>query len=239
MKKLILASVGAVVIFTWTGFYFGAHGGGGWSHKTETGTPFPFFGDTLTPAQFSVDASGWLAGGQIGAMYQVGSWVFGAEADASGSDLKGSSACSSTSISGAVLPANCSVTVRGLGTFAGRMGFALDRLLVYGKAGGAWANDLYNAPTTATDPVNGLAAPTFAGNETRWGWMAGAGVEYAFYDNWSAKIEYNYLGFRHTSLQFTDATGLVFQNIDIQQQIHIVKAGINYRWGWAPVGIRY
>ena len=162
-----------------------------------------------------------------------------AEADASGSDLKGSSACSSTSISGAVLPANCSVTVRGLGTFAGRMGFALDRLLVYGKAGGAWANDLYNAPTTATDPVNGLAAPTFAGNETRWGWMAGAGVEYAFYDNWSAKIEYNYLGFRHTSLQFTDATGLVFQNIDIQQQIHIVKAGINYRWGWAPVGIRY
>ena len=244
MKKLILASVGvialaaalkpagaadadllygpppvvyapapAVVIFTWTGFYFGAHGGGGWSHKTETGTPFPFFGDTLTPAQFSVDASG--------------------------SELKGSSACSSTSTTGAVLAANCSVTVRGLGTFAGRMGFALDRLLVYGKAGGAWANDLYNAPTTATDPVNGLAAPTFAGNETRWGWMAGAGVEYAFYDNWSAKIEYNYLGFRHTSLQFTDATGLVFQNIDIQQQIHIVKAGINYRWGWAPVGIRY
>jgi len=238
---VVYAPAPAVVIFTWTGFYFGAHGGGGWSHKTETGTPFPFFGDTLTPAQFSVDASGWLVGGQIGAMYQVGSWVFGAEADASGSNLKGSSACSYTSAGppGAVLPANCSVTVRGLGTFAGRMGFALDRLLVYGKAGGAWANDLYNAPTTATDPFNGLAAPTFAGNETRWGWMAGAGVEYAFYDNWSAKIEYNYLGFRHTSLQFTDATGLVFQNIDIQQQIHIVKAGINYRWGWAPVGIRY
>src|SRR6059058_6488802 len=70
---VMYAPAPAVVIFTWTGFYFGAHGGGGWSHKTETGTPFPFFGDTLTPAQFSVDASGWLAGGQIGAMYQVGS----------------------------------------------------------------------------------------------------------------------------------------------------------------------
>src|SRR5262249_57911922 len=52
----------AVVFFNWTGFYFGAHGGGGWSHKTETGTGFNFFGDTLTPAQFSVDANGWLAG---------------------------------------------------------------------------------------------------------------------------------------------------------------------------------
>ena len=77
------------------------------------------------------------------------------------------------------------------------------------------------------------------GNETRWGWMAGAGVEYAFYDNWSTKIEYNYLGFRHSSLQFTDTTGQFFLNTDIQQQIHVVKAGINYRWGWAPVGIRY
>jgi outer membrane immunogenic protein len=271
MRKLILASVGvialaaalkpvgaaevdlygpppvlyapapAVVIFNWTGFYFGAHGGGGWSHKTETGTGFNFFGDTLTPAQFSVDASGWLAGIQIGAVYQVGSWVFGAEADASASNLTGSNACSYASTIGAVLPANCSVKVNGLGTIAGRMGYAVDRLLVYGKAGVAWANDQYNLPTTATYVFNGttLVAPTFGGNETRWGWMAGAGVEYAFYDNWSAKIEYNYLGFRHSSLQFTDTTGQFFLNTDIQQQIHIVKAGINYRWGWAPVGIRY
>jgi len=232
----------AVVFFNWTGFYFGAHGGGGWSHKTETGTGFNFFGDTLTPAQFSVDANGWLAGGQIGAMYQVGSWVFGAEADASGSNLTGSSACSYTSSTvGAVLAANCSVKVSGLGTIAGRMGYAIDRLLVYGKAGGGWANDQYKAPSTATYTLNGLplVAPTFGGNETRWGWMVGAGVEYAFYDNWSAKIEYNYLGFRHTSLIFTDNTGQFFLNSDIQQQIQVVKAGLNYRWGWAPVGIRY
>jgi outer membrane immunogenic protein len=239
---VVYAPAPAVVIFTWTGFYFGAHGGGGWSHKTETGTGFNYFGDILTPTQFSVDASGWLAGIQIGATYQVGSWVYGAEADASGSNLTGSSACSSTSTTGAVVAANCSVKVNGLGTIAGRMGYAIDRLLVYGKAGGAWANDQYNdVASTATYPFRGttLVAPTFGGNETRWGWMVGAGAEYAFYDNWSAKIEYNYLGFRHTSLQFTDTTGNFFLNTDIQQQIHVVKAGINYRWGWAPVGIRY
>jgi outer membrane immunogenic protein len=68
-----------VVIFTWTGFYFGAHVGGGWAHKTETAFPYNFVGDIINPAQFSLDASGWLAGGQIGAQYQAGSWVLGAD----------------------------------------------------------------------------------------------------------------------------------------------------------------
>ena len=69
--------------------------------------------------------------------------------------------------------------------------------------------------------------------------MVGVGVEYAFLDNWSAKIEYNYLGFHTSNLQFTDTTQQFIFNTSIQQQLHLVKAGINYRWGWAPVGIRY
>jgi outer membrane immunogenic protein len=69
--------------------------------------------------------------------------------------------------------------------------------------------------------------------------MVGAGLEYAFYDNWSAKIEYNYLGFNTGNFTFTDVTGSFFLNNSIQQQLHVVKAGINYRWGWAPVGVRY
>jgi outer membrane immunogenic protein len=69
--------------------------------------------------------------------------------------------------------------------------------------------------------------------------MVGAGFEYAFYDNWSAKIEYNYLGFRNTQLQFTDTAGQFFLNTSIQQQMHLVKVGLNYRWGWYPVGVRY
>src|SRR5262249_50435737 len=114
MKKLIFASVGliavvvalrtataanadvdgpppvvygppvTVVLFTWTGFYFGGHAGGAWGHKTETGNPYSFFNglltDTITPAPASVDVNGWLGGGQIGANYQIGSLVFGAEA---------------------------------------------------------------------------------------------------------------------------------------------------------------
>ena len=227
----------AVVIFTWTGFYFGTHSGGGWGHNDENGSPYNLGRlIIITPAPVGVDVSGWLAGGQIGANYQAGSWVFGAEAAASGANLTGSTACTSTpTVAGAVvavaLPANCSVKVAGLGTIAARLGFALDRVLVYGKGGAAWANDKYD--------LTSAVLPTFNGNETRWGWMVGAGVEYAFFDNWSAKIEYNYLAFSTSNLQFTDSTGQFFLNTGIQQQLHLVKAGINYRWGWAPVGIRY
>jgi hypothetical protein len=49
----------------------------------------------------------------------------------------------------------------------------------------------------------------------------------------------DYLAFNTSNLRFTDASGQFFLNTSIQQQLHLVKAGINYRWGWAPVGIRY
>jgi outer membrane immunogenic protein len=121
-----------------------------------------------------------------------------------------------------------------VGTVAGRLGVALDRVLVYGKGGIAWANDQYNL----TSP-NLALLPAFSGNETRFGWIVGAGVEYAFFDNWSAKVEYNYLDFHTSTLQFADTTQTFILNTSIQQQLHLVKVGLNYRWGWAPVGIRY
>jgi hypothetical protein len=59
-------------------------------------------------------------------------------------------------------------------------------------------------------------------------------------DEPSAKIEYNYLAFSTSNHQFTGTgAGQFVLNTGIQQQLHLVKAGINYRWGWAPVGIRY
>ena len=147
------------------------------------------------PPGTNVDISGGLAGGQIGANYQAGSWVFGVEADASWADLTGNTACATGIVA---VAANCRAKVDALGTFAGRLGFALDRVLLYGKGGAAFANDKYE--------LNSIAA--YQSNETRWGWMVGAGIEYSFTDNWSAKIEYNYLDFGTRAVRFTDTTGL-------------------------------
>src|SRR5258707_1897494 len=62
---VVYAPAPAVVIFTWTGFYFGAHGGGGSSHKTETCTRLNYFGGIFTPTQVSVDAAGKSASGWL------------------------------------------------------------------------------------------------------------------------------------------------------------------------------
>ena len=101
MKKLVLAGISMValaaalqpaaaadlpvayrapqnyVIFTWTGFYFGAHGGGAWGRKDATTAPLVVGGVLVGPPGNTLDISGGLAGGQIGANYQAGSgsWV--------------------------------------------------------------------------------------------------------------------------------------------------------------------
>jgi outer membrane immunogenic protein len=237
----------AVVIFRWTGFYAGLHAGGGGGSKDVSAVPFSFAasptiaGELITPLPFNVGVSGWLAGGQVGANYQSGSFVIGIEADASGANLKGSNTCLNTvtvfNVVVATNSASCSAKVDSLGTIAARLGYAFDHLLVYGKFGASWSNDHYDRPVgtllgTAVGTLN------FTANETRWGWVLGAGAEYAFTDNWSAKIEYNYLGSGTRSLRFSEPTGLAQIDADIREQIHLVKVGINYRLGVNTILVR-
>jgi outer membrane immunogenic protein len=63
------------------------------------------------------------------------------------------------------------------------LGAAWDRSLFYVKGGGAFAHDKFFTTTVALNPAQ-------TATDTRWGWMVGAGWEYAFAPNWSAKIEY-------------------------------------------------
>jgi opacity protein-like surface antigen len=233
------------VIFRWTGVYVGAHAGGGFGKKSESAVPFPVFpGALVFDSPMSIGLSGWLAGGQVGANYQVGSWVWGIEAQASAADLNGSSVCASTTVAAAALvaglppvsgSANCNSKVDVLGTVAGRLGVAFDRFLVYGKAGFAWTNDSYQSRFFTLTGAQLL----FSANETRWGWMVGLGLEYGFTDNWSAKIEYNYMDMGSRSLQFTEPTSLATLVSDITERVHVVKIGVNYRLGARSIFVDY
>jgi outer membrane immunogenic protein len=72
--------------------------------------------------------------------------------------------------------------------------------------------------------------------------MVGVGLEYGFTPNWSFKIEYNYMDLGSETYTFVDTvTGVGLGDLEIDQQVHVVKAGINYRfnWGAAPVVARY
>ncbi len=127
-----------------------------------------------------------------------------------------------------------------LGTVTGRVGWAFDRTLLYVKGGGAVADDRYRA--TCEVAFGGCAAgATFSrADQSRWGWLVGAGVEWAFAPNWSAKLEYNYMDFGRENVNFSGAfAGSTFTD-RIDQQVHVVKAGINYRFNWGgPVMAAY
>jgi outer membrane immunogenic protein len=213
------------VIYNWSGFYIGAHIGGAWGDKDWTDVTF------LTPfAEGSHDVSGFLAGGQIGFNWQFGAWVFGVEGQASWTNADGSHPCLLT------VGFDCTTEMNFLGTVAGRIGYAFDRVLLYVKGGAAFVSEDFFQVATVGPVI--LAGTT---DETRTGWMVGAGLEWALWDNWSAKIEYNFMDFGTERVNLITITGGVFSVTDIDQQVHVVKAGINYRfsWGKAPVAARY
>jgi outer membrane immunogenic protein len=160
---------------------------------------------------------GTIGGGQIGFNYQSGSIVLGLEADASWASVDGATRC-------AFAYFICGSQVNSLGTLAARIGVPLDhRTLLYVKAGAAWAHDKYHMNSFEFIDV-------LDGSQTRWGWMGGGGLEYAFAPDWSAKVEYNYLDLGTARVVFMDTVDPTAVPIDIRQNLHLIKLGINYRF---------
>jgi outer membrane immunogenic protein len=217
--------------FSWSGFYLGVHGGYGWGSSNWT------VNDTTLPVGFASTANprsrGFLGGIQGGANHQFGNWVAGIEADFS---LIDADATSTDPLFAGGVPTGASMTAHSqidwLATFTGRFGYAFDRSLLYVKGGvaGAEFKDNYSAHSLAS------AGDFFDGgtqSNTRVGWTAGAGFEYALLNNWTARIEYNYLDFgsKDETFVFTDSTGSIGFNQSIERKLQLVKLGINYKFG--------
>lgn len=211
-----------VAAFDWSGFYVGAHVGGGWKSNSwiEPGTN----GIPAGTQTASYNATGLIGGGQAGYNYQRGWAVFGIEGEISGSGIKGEASCFPE------LPAEvqtCSTNVKWMATVTGRFGVAFDRTLVYVKGGYAWAREnLANPLTLPLPPV------TWQTSDNRGGGTVGIGVEYGFTPNWSAKVEYDYIDFGTHDVGFpSPAPGVVPFNENVRQKVSLVKVGINYRFG--------
>ena len=219
--------------YNWSGFYIGAHIGGG-LELTDVADPFgpSIYGDT-------VRSPGPLAGGQAGYNWQFSQVLLGLEADVSWADLYGTNTC--FAFSGFYVSGNCRSEVNALGTFTGRLGWLLgsDRgTLIYAKAGAAWQQSEVEAT------IGGDAGfPTTGASGIRWGWTLGLGAERVLSRHWSLKTEYDYLSFGSEGLT-TPPSG--FQTVpspdpltltpvaatatDFSQDAHLLKIGLNYRF---------
>src|SRR5258708_3728085 len=162
-------------VFTWTGCYVGGNGGGLFAKKDWT--------SSAGFAESSVNINSWLAGAQVGCNYQTGPVVFGVQGDFDWTNANGS-ANDSTFPGFAV---SDQTNVKSLASVTGRIGYAWDRFLIYGKGGGAWVKDDFSAVSSA-----GFAS---SASETRTGWTAGAGGEYAFTDFLTGFVEYDFYDF--------------------------------------------
>ena len=115
-----------------------------------------------------------MIGGTLGYNYQMGSFVWGLEADIDWTNIKGSSDATN------VACVNCETSNSWLGTARARIGYAFDRWLPYITAGVAFGD------VQATSALG-------SNSTTQVGWTAGVGLEYAFMGNWTAKLEYLYV----------------------------------------------
>jgi outer membrane immunogenic protein len=211
-------------LYDWSGFYLGANGGWGSSRKCwDATTPAAVF----VAAEGCHDATGGVAGGQVGYRWQSAAWVFGIEGQGDWANLRGSNP--SLFIAGQTNRSR----IDGFGLLTGQVGYAFNTVLLYVKGGGAITADRFNVNTTAGNVL--LAR---SGDQTRWGGTVGAGVEFSFAPNWSAGVEYDRLFMGSKTLNLITPAGTLFQADRIRQDVDLVTVRVNYRWG-GPIIAKY
>jgi len=202
----------------WSGFYVGANGGYGWGTEKD-----PY----VTPVIGNFGISGGLYGIQAGYNHQIGKYVVGVEADYAWGNLSDSfTAAAATSFNGSALSAAATIKTEltSLGTVRVRAGYAFDNLLVYATGGYAYGNNKITVSGSAT--WQGATWSAQAGNsQTHSGWVIGAGSEYAFTRNITAKIEY-----LHADLGKETYWGGTVVADKVSVKTDIVRVGLNYKF---------
>jgi len=203
-------------VYNWSGIYLGMNGGYAFGSSDWT---LPSGADTG-----NFDASGWLVGGTVGFNYQINVLVLGAETDLDWSNVVGNSGstvplCVGAATAGAP---SCQTASSFISTARGRLGFATDRVLYYGTVGLAYANI-----------QAGLNPPATYDSSKKIGWTAGVGVEWAFAQNWTVKVEYLFADFadlENGSCTTTANCGSTAGSA-VKFTESLVRAGVNFNFG--------
>jgi outer membrane immunogenic protein len=242
-RQILLASVGAIAIsgsafaadlrpppvylppapiFTWTGLYLGAQIGYVWGND-------PIEVDSTVPsAFFNTEPSGVLGGFHLGYNLQIAQYVAGIEGTVDGSSLSGTRSDVQATTPTTTIGTRTDVQ----GSIRARIGIALDRVLLYGTGGAAFAGFTNNYE------FSGPPSLEETDSKTRAGWTVGGGIEYAVTNNWSIGAEYRYSDFGHVvDFPFPTLTlgTVVFTHHLTENQ---VQARLSYKFTpFAPVPV--
>lgn len=241
MKKYLLATISAlalgsgsavaadlipeykappVPIYNWSGFYIGADVGSVWGSNNW----YDRFDGTFSTSFWT---NGVLAGVHGGWNYQTGPLVFGVEGNLDYTNARGSSAViNAIGPAGVAGTANLSSETNWVATVVGRAGVTSGSVLYYLVGGWALQGSEHTASALFPGPAifgGGSLAQTIS--DTGSGYVLGFGGEFAVWQNFSAKLEYNYMDFGEKSLSFP---GIDNSPVRLDHQMHVVKLGISY-----------
>ena len=235
--------------FTWTGFYVGANAGAIWGSSGNANTTvfangFPFLSADWPGGGIGNGNAGFIGGGQAGYNWQTGAFVLGVETDFDGSSLSRSRSRIGPTFLDPIFGLNDYLTLNGsvrldwLGSTRARVGFVAtpdNRLMFYGTGGFAYGGA--SAHLNVFDAVDGFYWQSGNRSNTRTGWTLGAGVEYAWTNNWTIGAEYLYynLGSRHlTTVGNLAATNFfgpgVYSDTKVNFDGSVIRARVNYKF---------
>lgn len=220
-----------VAPYSWTGCYVGGFAGWGQANRWQSTDLNGYNPAGQNPWEFSLNTS-VTYGGTVGCNWQVPTYigpvtpVLGVEGEGGFMGLSVApfaqpfpAGPGGVGGGGPTTVADAAKIGSGYGVVAGRIGFAFDRLLVYGKVGVA----LYDAGATITDSSNpGFVA---TGSKSVSTLAYGVGAEYAIFDHWTGKAEY--LIFDRTSFDACGGTFCWKQDTGVVQSF---KLGLSYKF---------
>jgi len=211
--------------YNWTGFYIGINGGYAFDFAPEV-SDLDFLNVGPPVQSFTLDPDGPVGGAQVGFNWQP--WVhlvLGVEGDGGYLGLYGVQRQP-----GSPAPGTFAKILPGAyATARGRVGLAFDRILLY--ATGGWFGSDYER-RVVDDQICSCGFPLGSGEDEDWrsGWTAGGGLEWAFRDHWSVRLEYLYFDMEDGIVNVhVIQTGNFRFGFD-DENGHIVRAGLNFKF---------
>jgi outer membrane immunogenic protein len=189
-------------VVDWTGSYLQVSGGSAWGNFTGGQTP-------------TFDLNGGIVGVTSGFNIQKGNLVYGYAGDTAIASRQGTAFPSNAAFSN-------EVKEPWLSTFRGRLGYAQGNWMVYATAGGALG---------AMDKSI-LGPGQISDQHWHLGWTVGGGVEMQLTQDWSAKVEYLYVGLQDKSYFNPTPSAAFLSNQRTSLDDHIVRLGVNYKLPW-------